>query len=366
MKIAVGCDHAGFVLKRAVLDFLRAKGLEPLDYGAFAEEGGDDYPDVAIKVARAVSSEEAACGILMCGTGAGVSIAANKISGVRAVPCHTAEMARLAKAHNDVNVITLGGRVIKPEQVPEILEAWFSTPFEGGRHLQRLNKIAVVEKSTAICGNTLEGAGPTVIFDHPLVQHKVGIIRRKDTTVKQFRELLQEIAGLMVYEVTRSLPLTEIEVETPIAKTTVRTLAGKKLAIVPVLRAGLGMVDGILQIVPNAKVGHIGLYRDPETLNPVEYYCKLPQDIQERDVFVLDPMLATGGSAAAAISLIKKRGGKKVSLVCLIAAPEGIERVHKEHPDADIFIAALDSHLNDHGYIVPGLGDAGDRLFGTK
>ncbi|MCR4818939.1 MAG: uracil phosphoribosyltransferase [Fretibacterium sp.] len=366
MKVAVGCDHAGFVLKSAVMDFLHAKGLEPLDFGAFAEEGGDDYPDVAIKVARAVASEEAVCGVLMCGTGAGVAIAANKVSGVRAVPCHNAELARLAKAHNDINVITLGGRIIKPEQVPEILETWFSTPFEGGRHLQRLNKIAVEEKATAICGSTVEGAGRTVIFDHPLVQHKVGIIRRKETTVKQFRELLQEIASLMVYEVTRSLALTEIEVETPIARTMVRTLEGKKLAIVPVLRAGLGMVDGILQLVPNAKVGHVGLYRDPKTLEPVEYYCKLPQDIGERDIFVLDPMLATGGSATAAISLIKKRGGKKVSLVCLIAAPEGIARVHQEHPDTDIFIAALDSHLNEHGYIVPGLGDAGDRLFGTK
>ena len=166
--------------------------------------------------------------------------------------------------------------------------------------------------------------------------------------------------------VTRNLPLTDKEVQTPIEKTKVKTIEGKKLAIVPVLRAGLGMVDGILQVVPNAKVGHIGLYRDPKTLEPVEYYCKLPFDIEERDIFVLDPMLATGGSASAAISLIKKRGGRKISLVCLIAAPDGIEKVHTDHPDASIFIAALDSHLNDHGYIVPGLGDAGDRLFGTK
>ncbi|MCR5347717.1 MAG: uracil phosphoribosyltransferase [Fretibacterium sp.] len=370
MKIAVGCDHAGFVLKSAVLDFLNGRGIEVVDCGAFTEDKSDDYPDAAFQVARRVSEEEADGGVLLCGTGAGVSIAANKVSGVRAVPCPNAEMARLAKAHNGINVITLGGRVIKPEQVPEILGTWLDTPFEGGRHLQRLNKIAQAEHST-LCVGPLSGArepvkGRTVIFNHPLVQHKVGIIRDKSISVKQFRELLEEIAGLMVYEVTRSLPLTEIEVETPIAKTKARTLEGKKLAIVPVLRAGLGMVDGILRLVPNAKVGHVGLYRDPETLNPVEYYCKLPQDIEERDIFVLDPMLATGGSASAAISLIKKRGGKKVSLVCLIAAPEGIERVHKDHPDVDIFIAALDSHLNEHGYIVPGLGDAGDRLFGTK
>ena len=177
---------------------------------------------------------------------------------------------------------------------------------------------------------------------------------------------MQEITGLMVYEITRSLPLTDKKVETPIEETTVKTIEGRKMAIVPVLRAGLGMVDGILQLVPNAKVGHIGLYRDPQTLQPVEYYCKLPFDIEERDVFVLDPMLATGGSSSDAIGLIKKRGARKISLVCLIAAPEGIERVHREHPDAEIYAAALDSHLNSHGYIVPGLGDAGDRLFGTR
>ena len=177
---------------------------------------------------------------------------------------------------------------------------------------------------------------------------------------------MQEVAGLMVYEVTRHLPLEEVEIETPVAKTRVFTISGKKLAIVPVLRAGLGMVEGILKLVPNAKVGHIGLYRDPDTLKPVDYYCKLPCDISEREIFVVDPMLATGGSAAAAVSHIKDRGGKKVSLVSLLAAPEGIAAFHEAHPDVDIYTAAVDSHLNDHGYIVPGLGDAGDRLFGTK
>ena len=277
MKIAVGCDHAGFVLKSAVLDFLKSRSIEVLDCGAFDEEKSDDYPNVAFRVAQVVSEEEVDGGVLMCGTGAGVAIAANKVSGVRAVPCHNTEMARLAKAHNGINVITLGGRVIKPEQAAEILGTWLDTPFEGGRHLQRLNKISQAERSTLCVGLLSRGQQPvkgrTVIFNHPLVQHKVGIIRSRDTSVKQFRELLEEIAGLMVYEVTRSLPLTEIEVETPIARTKVRTLEGKKLAIVPVLRAGLGMVDGILQLVPNAKVGHVGLYRDPETLNPVEYYC---------------------------------------------------------------------------------------------
>ena len=364
MKVAIGCDHAGFVLKRAALDFFKAKGnVEVLDCGTDSE-ASVDYPDIALKVAQAVSLEEADRGVLLCGTGVGMAIAANKAPGIRAAVCNDPESARITKSHNNVNVITMGGRVVKPEQVPDILEAWLSTPFEGGRHLQRINKIAMAEKST-LCVALSSGSRVT-IFNHPLVQHKVSIIRDKNTSVKEFRELVQEIAGLMVYEITRDLPLTEIEVETPVARTRAWTLAGKKLAIVPVLRAGLGMVDGILQLVPNAKVGHIGLYRDPETLDPVEYYCKLPPDIGDRDIFVLDPMLATGGSASAAISLIRKRGGQKISLVCLIGAPEGIERVHKEHPEVDIFIASLDSRLNDHGYIVPGLGDAGDRLFGTK
>ena len=363
MKIALGTDHAGFVLKNAVLEYLGKRNIEVLDLGAYEYDGEDSYTEPGFKVAEAIADETADAGILLCGTGYGISIAANKIPGVRAAACYNPESARSAKAHLDLNVLAMGGRVMKPEDVPAVIEAWLDTKFEGGRHLQRINRIAMKEKANL---NVIQDEGRVVIFQHPLIQHKVGIIRDVNTSVKQFRELLQEITGLMVYEITRTLPLEEKEVQTPIEKTTVRTIEGRKMAIVPVLRAGLGMVDGILQIVPNAKVGHIGLYRDPATLQPVEYYCKLPFDIEERDIFVLDPMLATGGSSSAAIDLIKKRGGKKISLVCLIAAPEGIERVHKDHPDVGIFAAALDSHLNDHGYIVPGLGDAGDRLFGTK
>ena len=205
-----------------------------------------------------------------------------------------------------------------------------------------------------------------VVMDHPLIQHKVSLMRCKDTGTKEFRELLEEVAMLMAYEVTRDLPLTDIEVETPICKCTAKEIAGKKLAIVPILRAGMGMVYGITKLVPSARVGHIGLYRDPQSLEPVEYYCKLPNDIQERDIILLDPMLATGGSSAAAITFLKKRGCKSIKLMNLIAAPEGIARVQKEHPDVDVFVAAVDEKLNEHGYIVPGLGDAGDRLFGTK
>lgn len=205
-----------------------------------------------------------------------------------------------------------------------------------------------------------------VVMDHPLIQHKIGYIRRTDTGTKDFRETIAEIANLICYEATRNLKLKDVEIETPICKTTVKELAGKKLAVVPILRAGLGMVDGVLQLVPAAKVGHIGLYRDPETLEPVEYYCKLPADCAQREVFVVDPMLATGGSSVAAIKLLKDRGCKNIHFMCIIAAPEGVERMKKEHPDVDIYIGSLDEKLNEHGYIVPGLGDAGDRIFGTK
>ena len=204
------------------------------------------------------------------------------------------------------------------------------------------------------------------VFDHPLIQHKLSIMRDKNTSVKEFRELVSEIAMLMCYEATRDLPLEEVEIETPVSKATVKRLAGKKLAIVPILRAGLGMVDGMVAMIPSAKVGHIGLYRDPETLEPVEYYCKLPADISERDVIVVDPMFATGGSASAACTFLKQHGARHIKLMCILGAPPAWEKMQKDHPDVDVYVAAMDEKLNDHGYIVPGLGDAGDRIFGTK
>lgn len=208
--------------------------------------------------------------------------------------------------------------------------------------------------------------GKVIVLDHPLIKHKLTYIRDKNTGSKEFRELVSEVAMLMAYEVTRDMELEEIEIETPITKMKSEVIAGKKVGIVPILRAGLGMVDGMLSLLPAAKVGHIGLYRDPETLKPVEYYCKLPQDIEERKLIVVDPMLATGGSASAAITFLKQRGANNIKLVCLIAAPEGAEAVHKAHPDVDIYLANMDENLNEDAYIVPGLGDAGDRLFGTK
>jgi uracil phosphoribosyltransferase len=204
------------------------------------------------------------------------------------------------------------------------------------------------------------------VIDHPLIQHKLTLIRDIRTGTKDFRELLEEIAMLMAYELTRDLPLEEIEVETPVAKCRARVLAGKKISVVPILRAGLGMVSGVLRLIPAAKVGHIGVYRDPQTLKPVEYYCKLPPDVSEREVIIIDPMLATGGSSVAAIDMLKRGGAKQIKLMCLVAAPEGVNVVNAAHPDVEIYAAAVDERLNDHGYIVPGLGDAGDRIFGTK
>lgn len=208
--------------------------------------------------------------------------------------------------------------------------------------------------------------GKVYVFDHPLIQHKLSYIRDKNTGTKQFRELVDEVATLMAFEITRDFPLEEKEIETPITKTTTKVLSGKKIGIVPILRAGMGMIDGILNLIPTAKVGHIGLYRDPQTLMPVEYYVKLPSDVAERDFILVDPMLATGGSAVEAVNSLKKRGAKNIKFMCLVAAPEGVEALREAHPDVAIYIAALDEKLNDHGYIVPGLGDAGDRLFGTK
>jgi uracil phosphoribosyltransferase len=208
--------------------------------------------------------------------------------------------------------------------------------------------------------------GKVVIMDHPLILHKIGFIRIVDTGTKDFRDTISEIAMLICYEATRELKLKDVEIETPICKTTVKELSGKKLAVIPILRAGLGMVDGMLRLIPAAKVGHIGLYRDPETSLPVEYYCKVPADCSEREIFIVDPMLATGGSAVAAVTMLKERGCKNIHFLCIIAAPDGIKALQEAHPDVDLYVGALDEKLNDHNYIVPGLGDAGDRIFGTK
>lgn len=358
-------DHAGLALKEEIKKFLE-NSHEVIDFGTYSCES-TDYPDWGHKAADAVREGGADRGILVCGTGIGMSIVANKVKGIRCALCHDHLTAVLSRLHNNANMLALGGRTTGVDLAKEIVNAWLGTEFEGGRHAGRVEKInAYDEACPGECLDHGETGGRTVIIEHPLVLHKLGLMRNKDTSSKDFRDLVQEVAGLMVYETTRHLQLEETVIETPLEKTVVKTLSGKKLAIVPVLRAGLGMVEGILKLIPNAKVGHIGLYRDPETLMPVDYYCKLPKDISERDIFVVDPMLATGGSAAAAVSHIKELGGKRISLVSLLAAPEGINVFHKAHPDVDVYTAAVDRCLNSHGYILPGLGDAGDRLFGTK
>jgi uracil phosphoribosyltransferase len=364
MRIAIGADHAGYELKETLKARLSELGHGVHDVGTCSGTERVDFPDLGFKAAEMVAAGKADRGVLICGSGIGMSIVANKVSGVYAALCNDLYAAEMSRRHNDSNVLVLGGRVVGSDLALGILETWLSTPAQGDRYLVRRRKIQAYEDHPR--PERHPGEGRLVIVDHPLIQHKLSIVRDKNTSVKDFRELVQEIAGLMAYEITRDLALEEILFETPMGPAKGFTIAGKKMAVVPVLRAGLGMVDGILRLIPNAKVGHIGLYRDPATLDPVEYYCKLPNDIGERDIFVVDPMLATGGSATAALSLVKARGGRRVSLVSLIAAPEGVAKVHSAHPEVDIFTASLDQCLNDHGYIVPGLGDAGDRLFGTK
>ncbi|MDR1965881.1 MAG: uracil phosphoribosyltransferase [Synergistaceae bacterium] len=366
MRIAIGADHAGFSMKEDLKGYIEGLGHFAEDVGTFSGEKSVDYPDWCMKACEKITSGKSDCGILICGTGIGMSIAANKVNGIYAALCKDEFTARVSREHNGSNVLALGARTTEPALARNIAKAWLEANPEGGRHLVRRQKVADMEDRAGGADAETGSRGRIVVLEHPLIQHKLSIVRDKNTSVKDFRDLVQEISGLMVYEIFRNLPLEEIDVQTPVCSTKGFSLAGKKLAVVPVLRAGLGMVEGILRLIPNAKVGHIGLYRDPDTLLPVDYYCKLPNDIGERDVFVVDPMLATGGSAAAAISHIKRLGGLRISLVSLIAAPEGVEKVASEHPEVDIFAAALDSRLNEHGYIVPGLGDAGDRLFGTK
>ncbi len=360
MIVLIGSDHGGFELKeRLKVELAKREDVEIKDFGIYSLETAD-YPDIAFKVAEEVAKDPNKRGILICGSGLGMSIAANKVNGIYAARCTDTYCAKVASKDNNANIITLGGRVVGIELATDIVNTWLDTPFEGGRHQRRLNKIANYERSHKI------EEGNFHIINHPLIQHKLSIIRDKNTGTKEFRELVGEIASLMVYEITRDLSTEEREVETPIGPAKTRVISGKKLVLIPILRAGLGMTESVLRLIPNARVGHIGIYRDPKTLQPVEYYCKLPPDVEEREFFILDPMLATGGSAAYAATLLKKHGAKNIKIVCVIAAPEGVKKVQEIHPDVEIFTAALDSHLNDHGYIVPGLGDAGDRIFGTK
>lgn len=370
LKISLGADHAGYAMKEAVKAHLLQKGHEVIDYGTTSEEVSVDYPDWGMIAASSVVRKEADRGIVICGTGIGMSIVANKVKGIRATLCHNHYTAEMSRKHNDSNVLVMGSRVTSLKMALEITDIWLDTNFESGKHKTRIEKISNIEKTCGLVESAYlsknEPIGRTFLLEHPLIQHKLVLLRNKNTTTKSFREAVQEISTLMVYPVTTSLPLGNVEIETPIEKTVAHPIQGKKLAIIAILRAGLGMIDGMLKVMPNAKVGHIGLYRDPKSLKPVDYYIKLPEDLSEREVLLVDPMLATGGSAVAAVEHLKAEGAQSIKLVSLLAAPEGIDFLHSHHPDVDIYVAAIDKCLDKNGYIVPGLGDAGDRFFGTN
>ena len=373
--IALAADHGGYELKEAIKAHLDELGVAYTDFGTDST-ASVDYPDFAAKGCKAVQDGSCALVILCCGTGVGMSMCANKMKGIRACCCSDTFSAEFTRRHNNANALCLGGRVVGAGLGCQIVDAFLNAEFEGGRHQMRIDKMMALENhsvSHCLHGrlNIFKMQGDRTmsvveIVDHPLIQHKISLLRDRNTGTKEFRDLVSEIAMLLCYEATRDLPTEEVEVETPVALARTKVLAGRKLALVPILRAGLGMVDGLLNLIPAAKVGHIGMYRNEETLEPVEYYCKLPNDINEREVFVLDPMLATGGSACDAIGQIKKRGAKHIKFIGLVAAPQGLKALHEAHPDVDIYVGALDEKLNDNGYIVPGLGDAGDRIFGTK
>ena len=382
MKIVIGCDHAALTLKDAVKAHLLELGHEVKDFGIYQAGEKCDYPEKAAEVARYLRDGNAERGILICGTGVGMAIAANKVKGIRACCCSDTFSARMTRAHNDANILTFGERVVGQGLAMELVDAFLTTEFEGGRHQRRVDLITKLEQEENSCfnlfshyttiadritgGKNMSQTFEPQILNHPLIQHKISLMRKKETGSKDFRELASEVATLMCYEATRDLPLKEVTVETPICRCKTKMIAGRKLAIVPILRAGLGMVDGMLTLIPAAKVGHIGLYRDEETAKPIEYFCKLPCDISEREVIVVDPMLATGGSAIDAVSMIKKHGAANIKFMCIIAAPEGLAAFGKVHPDVKVYVGVLDEKLNDRNYIVPGLGDAGDRIFGTK
>ncbi len=364
MKVAVASDHAGFCQKAAIIQAAEGLGATVEDLGPVTDERVD-YPDFAARVANAVSASEVDLGILICGTGLGMAMTADKFPGVRATAVTRPDFAHLAREHNDANIICLSGRFVEPEKNAEIVKEFLTTKFAGGRHAVRVEKMMGNCVADPDALEKIADASRFSLITHPLVQHKMAILRDTNTGTKQFRELIRELALFEGYEATRDFPLEEIEVETPLEKTKAAQIAGKKVAIVPILRAGLGMVDGLLELLPSARVGHIGMFRDPKTKEPQPYYCKLPSDIENRTVLLVDPMLATGGSANAAIDYLREAGVKDVRLLVIDAAPEGVNAVLEHDPTVRVFATSLDRQLNDNAYILPGLGDAGDRIFGT-
>jgi uracil phosphoribosyltransferase len=361
MRISIGSDHAGLDLKGRLIGKIDSLGHRVCDRGTDSPSSVD-YPDYALAVAEDVAAGESDYGVLICGTGIGMSIAANKVDGIRAAVVYDMETAELSRKHNDANIICLGARTPSAAIALEMLELWLTTHFEDDRHSRRVCKIDSMRKAC----RGWEGYPNVHVINHPLIQHKLSLIRQKETEPRHFRDLVSEIAKLMAYEVTRDVPLEEIDIETPICQAKGKVMAGKHFGIVAILRAGLAMAESILEIMPGARMGHIGLYRDPETLMPVQYYSKLPIDTADRSMILVDPMLATGGTIVKGIDILKKAGAKGIKVVSIVSCPAGIKKVVDAHPDVEIFVASVDERLNDHGYIVPGLGDAGDRLYGTK
>lgn len=350
MQFVVGSDHAGYEFKERIVERLKQKGYDVKDVGTDDSES-TDYPRYAHRVAEAVSSDDDTRGVLVCGSGVGMSIAANRYPGVRGALVLDSSMAMTARKHNDSNCLILGQRLMTEQEAIESLDAFIDTDFEGGRHERRVDKI---------------DDPPLRVVNHPLVQSELTQLRDTETPPHQFRELLRTVSLFTFYEATRNCPDREIDVTTPLADASGKELS-REFLLVPIMRAGLGMLEPIHEVVPKARVAHVGLYRDEETLEPVEYYFKTPESLENPYVVILDPMLATGGSAAKAVSLLKERGyGENLRFQCVVAAPEGIRYLHKQHPDVSIYTAAVDDHLDDHGYIVPGLGDAGDRIYGTR
>ena len=361
MKVAIASDHGGFKCKSAIIEHLKSN-YEVIDFGTYSEDSVD-YPDYALKVSTAVSSHTADLGILICGTGIGMSISANKVKGIRAAVVECPEYAKLARTHNDANILCLSGRFMTFDECIECVDMFLTSEFSHDeRHVRRVEKITKIDNSSKLLYN-----GKVRLVDNPLVRHKLTILRSKDTPTSLFRKTLQEITQLLCYDLTNLIELKEIEIETPLEKTTGYKIDMDNLVIVPILRAGLAFEEPLIDLMPQAKVGHLGMYRDESTKEPVAYFDKMPPNIEKSNVLLVDPMLATGGSINMAIDYLRSKGvSGMIVILILVSAPEGINNVLEHDDNVQIITAAIDRELNDQAYILPGLGDCGDRIFGTE
>ncbi|MDO5328584.1 MAG: uracil phosphoribosyltransferase [Coriobacteriia bacterium] len=362
MKVAIATDHGGYAYKDKIIKHLKENGYEVVDFGCDSEQSCD-YPDYAYELGVAVSYREADRGILICGSGIGMDIAANKIEGIRAANITDAEHAKLCRTHNNANIICLGARFLSLEECIEYIDIFLTTESSNeDRHRRRVLEIDWIEKNMGLLYN-----GKVRVVDHPLVQHKLTLLRQKDTITSVFRHLLREITFLLSYDATSSLYTEEVEIETPLEKTKGQFLDMSKFVIVPILRAGLGFEETLVDLMPEATVGHLGMYRDEKTKKPVSYFEKMPKDIENKYVILVDPMLATGNSICMALEKLRGMGVKKpIIILTLVSVPQGIENVLEKDSDVFIVTASIDRELDENAYIRPGLGDCGDRIFGTE